>query len=165
MCMMKDDCELHEKVDNILKCQEDIIKEQKDLRRDFDTMNRLVKNHDDILSKIEVKISEGVTMGVDKSLRGLDERVGTVVKKELREAEYIKLKEEKERKKGWTDHAVKQFIGIAITGLVGIAVILFQFANSQDLNKQIEESKQVILEQKEALYYYMKEIEKLKGGQ
>lgn len=161
MCMMKDDCELHEKVDEILKCQENIITEQKDLRRDFDTMNRLVKNHDDILSKIDVKIAEGVTLGVDRSLKGLDERVGSVVKKELQDAEYLKLKEEKERKKGWADHAVKQVIGIVITGIIGVVVILFQLANNTDLNKQITQQNEVIQAQKEALQSYENQFKDL----
>lgn len=157
MCKLKEDCDLHEKVDNVLQSQETIIQEQKDLRRDFDIMNRLVKNHDDILSKIDQKIAEGVSLGVDKSLKGLDERVGIVVKKELREAEYLKLKEEKDRKKGFTDHAIKQIIGIVVTGVIGLAVILFQLADKKNLNKTIED-------QKSTLEVYKKEIKDIKDN-
>lgn len=157
MCKLREDCDLHEKVDNVLQSQETIIQEQKDLRRDFDIMNRLVKNHDDILSKIDQKIAEGVSLGVDKSLKGLDERVGMVVKKELREAEYLKLKEEQDRKKGFTDHAIKQIIGIVVTGVIGLGVILFQIADKKNLNKTIED-------QKSTLEVYKKEIKDIKDN-
>ena len=157
MCKLREDCNLHEKVDNVLQSQETIIQEQKDLRRDFDIMNRLVKNHDDILSKIDQKIAEGVSLGVDKSLKGLDERVGIVVKKELREAEYLKLKEEQDRKKGFTDHAIKQIIGIVVTGVIGLGVILFQIADKKNLNKTIED-------QKSTLEVYKKEIKDIKDN-
>lgn len=161
MCMIDENCELNIKVDNILKSQQNLINEQKNLRKDFDITNRLVKNHDDILSKIDVKIAEGVTIGVDRSLKGLDERVGSAVKKELHEAEYLKLKEEKERKKGWTDHAIKQVIGIIVTGIISVIVIMFQMANNKDLNNQLKKQNEKIQSQKKEINSYETQVKDL----
>lgn len=169
MCVSNNDCDLHQKVDKILEDQKKLLDDQKDLRKDFDNMNKLVNTHNDIITKIDTKVQEGVYIGVDKALKGLDERVGSIVKREIKDNEYERLKAEKERKKGFMDHGIKQVIGIVIAGVIGFVVITFQLVNNNELKDQITETQSELREQiklvqgqKDLLQEYEKIIEELK---
>lgn len=147
----------------ILKCLEQQQKDISDLKGDIRRTKEIVNNHDDILKKIDDKVTEGVTKGVDNALKGLDDRMGQAVTKALRDIEYEELKANKEKKKKYMEHGIKQAIGIIVAGVLATGFILFQMANNSKLDEEIKKNQAVIQQQKEALETYVKEIEILKG--
>lgn len=147
----------------ILKCLEQQQKDISDLKGDIRRTKEMVDNHDDILKKIDDKVTEGVTKGVDNALKGLDDRMGQAVTKALRDIEYEELKANKEKKKKYMEHGIKQAIGIIVAGVLATGFILFQMANNSKLDEEIKKNQAVIQQQKEALETYVKEIEILKG--
>lgn len=174
MCVNLKDCELNAKVDEILKKQENLEKNQEDLRKDFDNMNKLVNTHNDIITKIDTKVQDGVYIGVEKALKGLDERVGSIVKREIKDNEYERMKADQERKKGFMDHGIKSLIGWAVVGLAGVILVILlgsTASNNNDLKSELskiqitlDEQSKTILQQKDLLYKYEAIIKELQKG-
>lgn len=147
MCVNIKDCELNKKVDDILKKIDTLEKNQEDLRKDNESFRTLVNTHNEIITKIDTKVQDGVVTGVERALKGLDERVGNIVERKLKDNDYEKMIQEKERKKGFIDHGIKQVIGIAVTGIIGALVIVFQLVNNNDLKEQITTTQSELREQ------------------
>lgn len=162
MCVMEKDCSLSNTVNNINK-------EVKDLRKDFEGLSKLVYNHNDIISKIDVKVEDGVSRGVEKALKGLDDRINKNVIDTMEKKELEDFRKKKNRNNSFFEHGVKQAIGVIVAGVLAALVIVFQLVNNNDLknnNSQLEnkvnELTQIVGTQKEALNGYEQILEELR---
>lgn len=165
MCKLDSDCELKKTVDNMAK---DVT----DLRKELEGLSKLVYNHNDTLSKIDTRIEDGVSKGVEKALKNLDTRITNNVMTTLEKKELAELKEEKARRRGFMDHGVKSLIGWAVVGLAGVILIIMlgsSASNNNDLNSQLakiqsqlDEQSKTITNQKDLIKEYEKIILELK---
>ena len=136
--------EIRENVNQINNTLKVISEEYKQLRTNYSSLNTMVANHENILAKIEEKIENGIVGGVEKALKNLDEIIAKNLKRELENAEYQRLKAEKERKTGWMDHGIKQVIGVAITGIIGFIIIVFQYMQTNNILAQVSNEKKIV---------------------
>lgn len=174
MCKMSEDCTLNETVEEIAKDVKELKNSYTDIRKDFELMNKLVNNHDNILQKIDTKVQDSVYTAVGKALDRQEERIGVVVERKLEEQDHKRLKAEEERRKGFMDYGIKSFIGWAVVGLAGVILIVLLGVSTNknnDLTKDIDKLTSLVESQKEVIDSYytkitdlQKEVDGMKGG-
>lgn len=157
MCKLDSDCELKKTVDNMAK---DVT----DLRKDLEGLSKLVYNHNDTLIKIDTRIEDGVSKGVEKALKGLDKRVSQTVDQTLKDNRLKELEEQVARRKGFMDHGIKSLIGWAVIGVAGVILIIvlgYTANNNTNLTNelakiqtQLDEQSNTITGQKDLIKEY-----------